>query len=29
VGPVRVDIGHGLDHPDSAFTLNLNIGSDL
>jgi translocation and assembly module TamA len=29
VGPVRVDIGHGLDHPDSTFTLNLNIGSDL
>jgi hypothetical protein len=26
---VRVDIGHGLDHPDSSFTLNLNIGSDL
>ncbi|MFL6592771.1 MAG: autotransporter assembly complex protein TamA [Luteimonas sp.] len=29
VGPVRVDIGHGLDHPDSAFTLSLNIGADL
>jgi translocation and assembly module TamA len=29
VGPVRIDIGHGLDHPDSTFTLNLNIGSDL
>ncbi|HVR82189.1 MAG TPA: autotransporter assembly complex family protein [Luteimonas sp.] len=29
VGPVRVDIGHGLDHPDSAFTLHLNIGADL
>jgi translocation and assembly module TamA len=29
VGPVRVDIAHGLDHADSAFTLNLNIGADL
>jgi translocation and assembly module TamA len=29
VGPVRVDIGHGLDHPDSAFTVHLNIGADL
>ncbi|NUS39920.1 MAG: outer membrane protein assembly factor [Lysobacter sp.] len=29
VGPVRVDIGHGLDHPDSTFTLDLNIGADL
>ncbi|MGN6513306.1 MAG: autotransporter assembly complex protein TamA [Lysobacteraceae bacterium] len=29
VGPVRLDIGHGLDHPDSAFTLHLNIGADL
>ena len=28
VGPVRVDIGHGLDHPDSSFTLHLNIGAD-
>jgi translocation and assembly module TamA len=29
VGPVRVDIAHGLDAPDSAFTLHLNIGADL
>ena len=29
VGPVRVDIARGLDDPDSAFTLNLNIGADL
>jgi translocation and assembly module TamA len=29
VGPVRVDIAHGLDHPDSPFTLHLNIGADL
>jgi translocation and assembly module TamA len=29
VGPVRIDIAHGLDHADSAFTLNLNIGADL
>jgi len=29
VGPVRVDIAHGLDEADSAFTINLNIGADL
>jgi translocation and assembly module TamA len=29
VGPVRIDIAHGLDDPDSAFTLHLNIGADL
>ncbi len=29
VGPVRVDIAHGIDAPDSAFTLHLNIGADL
>lgn len=29
VGPVRIDIARGLDHPDSAFTLGLNIGADL
>lgn len=29
VGLVRVDIARGLDHPDSPFTLFLNIGSDL
>ena len=26
---VRVDIAHGLDEADSAFTINLNIGADL
>jgi len=29
VGLVRVDVAHGLDHPDSPFTVFLNIGSDL
>ena len=29
VGPVRIDIAHGLDHPDSPFTIHLNIGADL
>jgi translocation and assembly module TamA len=29
VGPVRVDVAHGLDHPDSAFTLYLSFGADL
>jgi len=29
VGPVRIDIARGLDRPDSAFTLGLNIGADL
>jgi translocation and assembly module TamA len=29
VGPVRVDIGHGLDDPENAFTLHFNIGADL
>ena len=29
VGPVRIDIAHGLDDPDSSFTLHLNIGADL
>lgn len=29
VGPLRFDIGHGLDDPDSSFTLHLNIGADL
>lgn len=29
VGPVRVDLAHGLDAPDSAFALYLNIGADL
>ncbi len=29
VGPVRIDIARGLNHPDSAFQLYLNIGADL
>jgi translocation and assembly module TamA len=29
VGLVRVDVARGLDHPDSPFTVFLNIGSDL
>ena len=29
VGPVRVDIAHGLKSPDSPITLHLNIGADL
>ncbi|WP_454828133.1 autotransporter assembly complex protein TamA [Pseudoxanthomonas wuyuanensis] len=29
VGPVRIDIAHGLDDPDSQFQLYLNIGVDL
>ena len=29
VGPVRFDIAHGLDHPDSPFTIGLSIGADL
>jgi translocation and assembly module TamA len=29
VGPVRVDIAHGLDDPQSVFTLNLSFGADL
>ena len=29
VGPVRVDVAHGLDHPDSAVTLYLSFGADL
>ena len=29
VGPVRFDIGRGLKHPDSPFTIGLNIGADL
>ena len=29
VGPVRIDIAHGLDNPDSQFQLYLNIGADL
>ncbi|MFD0739613.1 autotransporter assembly complex family protein [Lysobacter koreensis] len=29
VGPVRIDVAHGLDDPDSSFQLYLNIGADL
>ncbi|QSX79958.1 outer membrane protein assembly factor [Lysobacter solisilvae] len=29
VGPLRLDIAHGLDDPDSAFQIYLNIGADL
>lgn len=29
VGPVRIDLAHGLDRPDSPFTIHLNIGADL
>ncbi|WP_411833337.1 autotransporter assembly complex protein TamA [Pseudoxanthomonas mexicana] len=29
VGPVRIDVGHGLKNPDSQFQIYLNIGADL
>ena len=29
VGPLRLDIAHGLDDPDSQFQIYLNIGADL
>lgn len=29
VGPLRVDIGRGLDDPDARFTLHINLGADL
>ncbi|MFC0676321.1 autotransporter assembly complex family protein [Lysobacter korlensis] len=29
VGPVRVDIAHGLDDPDSSFQLYLSLGAEL
>jgi translocation and assembly module TamA len=29
VGPIRLDIGHGLDHPDSSFELHISAGPDL
>jgi translocation and assembly module TamA len=29
VGPLRLDIAHGLDDPDSSFQIYLNIGADL
>ena len=29
VGPVRLDVAHGLNDPDSSFQIYLNIGTDL
>lgn len=29
IGPLRVDVGHGLDDPDASFTLHINLGADL
>ncbi|RXD33328.1 hypothetical protein DB757_23595, partial [Xanthomonas perforans] len=29
VGPVRVDIAHGLNDPDSQFQLYIDIGANL
>lgn len=29
IGPLRVDVAHGLDDPDSSFTLSVNLGADL
>ncbi len=29
VGPVRLDVAHGLNDPDSQFQIYLNIGTDL
>jgi len=29
LGPVRVDIARGLDHPDSPFQITLSFGGDL
>jgi translocation and assembly module TamA len=29
VGPLRIDIAHGLDEPDSPFQITLNFGADL
>ena len=29
VGPVRIDIAHGLDHPDSGFQVYLSLGANL
>jgi translocation and assembly module TamA len=29
VGPLRIDLAHGLDDPDSPFQITLNFGSDL
>ncbi|QOW21949.1 autotransporter assembly complex protein TamA [Novilysobacter avium] len=29
VGPLRLDIAHGLDSPDSSFQIYLSVGADL
>ena len=29
VGPVRIDVAHGLDDPDSSFEIYLSVGADL
>ncbi len=29
VGPLRLDIAHGLDDPDSSFQIYLSVGADL
>jgi len=29
VGPLRIDLAHGLDDPDASFTLHINLGADL
>src|SRR5690606_1080181 len=29
VGPVRIDIAHGLDDPDSSFQIYLSLGANL
>ena len=29
VGPLRIDLGHGLDDPDSQVTLHINLGADF
>ncbi len=29
VGPIRIDVAHGLDDPDSSFELHISAGPDL
>jgi translocation and assembly module TamA len=29
VGPVRIDIAHGLNSPDSPFQIYLGLGAEL
>ena len=29
IGPVRIDVAHGLDDPDSQFQLYINVGANL